>query len=164
MSRRGTPLVTLVDDALPTGEFRALVRAVRRLGHERIRAGYQTTFWFDFASQPEPTSLVERAVLRLREHVPTRGVAGVEWWLSRMRTSNVKVDFHRDRDNAYAAQTGRARHPRWSTLLYLNRCRGGLLAVTRSAPEEKNPTRRPDDTTSTSSNRRRTASAGSTAG
>jgi hypothetical protein len=93
------PLVTIVDDALGAAPFRSLHRAIVALGRERIVAGYQTTFWFDFSCAP--SNLVERAAVAVRAHVPAKKrtkVVGVEWWLSRMRTSNVKVDFHRDRD------------------------------------------------------------------
>ncbi len=131
--------VTLIDAALPPREFGALARAIRALGTERLRDSYQTTFWFDFGG--EPSNRVERAVTHLRPLLPgsAKRCAGVEWWLSRMRTSNVKVDFHRDRDNALAAKTGREVRPTWSTLLYLNRCRGGLLAVTKESPNPRNP-------------------------
>ncbi len=136
------PLVTLVDDALPPASFAAVLKAVRGLGSERLRSSYQTTFWFGF--EAAASNVIEDAVTRLRRHVPEGRYAGVEWWLSRMRTSRVKVDFHRDRDNALAAKTGREVHPAWSTLLYLNRCRGGLLAVTRDAPNEQNQAFAPD--------------------
>lgn len=139
------PLVTLVDDALPEAEFRALLRAVRALGEERLRAGYQTTFWFPLDAAP--ASRVERAVQTLARRLPParrRGVTGVEWWLSRMRTSNVKVDFHRDRDNARFDRTGEEVNPTSGSVLYLNRCRGGLLAVTRDAPNPDNPAFAPD--------------------
>jgi hypothetical protein len=134
------PLVAFVDQALPDDDFTRLVRAVRALGRERLRDSYQTTFWYELGAPP--TSLVEVAVPTLLAKVPLgrrRDVVGVEWWLSRMRTSNVKVDFHRDRDNAYFEDTGRERHPRVSSLLYLSSCRGGLLAVTRASPEPRNP-------------------------
>jgi hypothetical protein len=70
-------------------------------------------------------------------------VVGVEWWLSRMRTSDVRVDFHRDRDERLALRTGRVVHPRWSSVFFLNRCRGGLLAVTEQPPCEDNPSLAP---------------------
>ncbi|MFZ5444691.1 MAG: hypothetical protein ACOZQL_32155 [Myxococcota bacterium] len=139
------PLVSLVDDPLPERQFRALHRAIVSLGRERIVAGYQTTFWFDFARPP--SNLVEQAVLTLRERIPSRlrrGVTGVEWWLSRMRTSNVKVDFHRDRDNARFDETGEETHPQLGSVLYLNACRGGLLAVTEEEPNPANPACAPD--------------------
>jgi hypothetical protein len=56
-----------------------------------------------------------------------------------MRTSNVQVDFHRDRDEALALRTGRVVHPTYSSVLFLNRCQGGLLAVTPRLPCEANP-------------------------
>ncbi len=140
------PLVTLIDDALPAAEFRALRRAIVGLGRERIVAGYQTTFWFDFAEAP--SNLVERAALKLRAQVPEKKrkkVVGVEWWLSRMRTSNVKVDFHRDRDNARWDQAHEEKNPVLGSLIYLNRCRGGLLAVTEEDPNPENPAFAPDE-------------------
>lgn len=134
------PWVTLRDGALPDGLFRRLRRAVAALSDARLPQGYQTTFWFDLAAPP--ASLVEAAVLELRALVPParlRGVVGVEWWLSRMRTSSVQVDFHRDRDNALFDATGREVTPRLSSVLYLNRCRGGLLAVTAERCDPRNP-------------------------
>jgi hypothetical protein len=139
------PLVTIVDSALEKPRFEQLRKAIEGLGQERLRESYQTTFWFDFAAPP--TNLVEEAVLRLKRHIPgsrATKVKGVEWWLSRMRTSNVKVDFHHDRDNAYFARTGKERRPKLSTLLYLNTCKGGLLAATTKAPNPKNPACAPD--------------------
>lgn len=139
------PLVTLVDDALGARQFEALRRAIVGLKRERIVAGYQTTFWFDFARPP--SNLVELAVVALREQIPARqrrGVTGVEWWLSRMRTSNVKVDFHRDRDNARFDRTGEEVCPQLGSVLYLNACRGGLLVVTEEEPNPANPACAPD--------------------
>lgn len=139
------PAVTMVDEALPASRFKRLLEAIEQLGTERLRDSYQTTFWFPF--DEAPSNLVEEAVLTLREHIPSKRrakVIGVEWWLSRMRTSNVKVDFHHDRDNAYFDRTGRERLPTLSTLLYLNTCKGGLLAVTAEPPNPKNPAFAPD--------------------
>ena len=56
-----------------------------------------------------------------------------------MRTSDVRVDFHRDRDEALFARTGATVHPACSSVLFLGRCRGGLLAVTAAPPDEANP-------------------------
>lgn len=139
------PLVTIVDGALPDAEHRALKAAIVRLGAERLVAGYQTTFWYELGTLP--SNRVEAVVERLFNLIPPqrrRGVKGVEWWLSRMRTSNVKVDFHRDRDNARFDETKEERNPRVSSLLYLNECRGGLLAVTKEEPNPENPAFVPD--------------------
>ena len=135
------PLVRVVDGALPAALFTRLARAVRALGTEDLRRTYQTTFWFDCAARP--AALPEAAILALRPQV-SGDFAGVEWWLSRMRTSDVGVDFHRDRDEARFARTGRTVHPAVSSVLFLNRCRGGLLAVVDAPPCEANPACAPE--------------------
>jgi hypothetical protein len=134
------PLVRVVDRALPAALFTRLARAVRALGTENLRLTYQTTFWFDLGA---PSALPEIAILALRPLV-AGGFAGAEWWLSRMRTSDVRVDFHRDRDEARFLASGRTVHPAASSVLFLNRCRGGLLAVVDAPPDEANPACAPD--------------------
>lgn len=144
MSTRA-PHVTLVAPALPKPLFGRLLKGIKSLGTERLRDSYQTTFWYDFGSPP--SNLVEEAARELRAHIPVgrrRGVLGVEWWLSRMRTSNVKVDFHHDRDNAHFERTGKELLPKLSSVLYLNQCRGGLLAVTKQKLNPENPALAPD--------------------
>ena len=136
------PLVSIVDGALPKSQHRKLKAAIVGLGTERIVAGYQTTFWYALGTRP--SNVVEEAVVVLAALLPAKKRVGVEWWLSRMRTSNVKVDFHRDRDNARFDETGQERHPEISSLLYLGACRGGLLAVTREAPNPGNQAFAPD--------------------
>jgi hypothetical protein len=134
------PLVTLIDDALPRARFARLLHAIEALGSERLRSTYQTTFWYPLDAKP--SNLVEEAVQRLQGLLTPerrRRAIGVEWWLSRMRTSNVGVDFHHDRDNVYFERTGRERVPWTSSVFYLNRSRGGLLAVTKRRPVAKNP-------------------------
>lgn len=142
------PLVQLTDGALPASLFRRLLRRVGALGSERLRTTYQTTFWYGFG---EPMNVVEEAILALRPQVVgRRRIAGVEWWLSRMSTTDVRVDFHQDRDERLALRTGRLVHPRLSSILFLNRVRGGALAVTRQPPDPDNPSmapRRLDDLT-----------------
>lgn len=134
------PLVHLTDAALPAPLFARLSQAIFRLGEQRLATTYQTTFWFDF--EQRPASVVEEAIGELG--MQQGKFAGAEWWLSRMRTSNVQVDFHRDRDERLALSQGRQVHPAISSVLFLNRCRGGLLAVTREPPNPKNPAMAPD--------------------
>lgn len=139
------PFVTLVDHALPRAQFATLARKIHALGAERLRDSYQTTFWFDLTTPP--ASVIEAAALRLVRWLPParkRGVIGVEWWLSRMRTSNVKVDFHVDRDNALFDETGRTVTPRTSSVLYVTRSVGGLLAVTSAPADPRRPACAPD--------------------
>ena len=56
-----------------------------------------------------------------------------------MWTHNVRVDFHRDRDERLALSGGPDRHPRVSSVLFLNRVQGGALAVTPQAPDARHP-------------------------
>jgi hypothetical protein len=138
-------LVRIHDGALPAPLFARLARAVRGLGTEQLARTYQTTFWFDLGAAGAVT---EEAALAIRPLLPRRArlarLAGVEWWLSRMRTSDVQVDFHRDRDEALVACTGEVVHPALSSVLFLNRCRGGLLAVLDRPPDERNPACAPE--------------------
>jgi hypothetical protein len=129
-------LVHVSDGALPAPFFRRIRSQVRALGGERMRSTYQTTFWFALG---RASSVVEEAVLLLRSHLPSQPIAGVEWWLSRMKTNRVGVDFHQDRDEKLVKRSGRVRHPRFSSVLFLNRVRGGALAVTLQSPDGGNP-------------------------
>ncbi|HSP77504.1 MAG TPA: hypothetical protein VLQ93_03180 [Myxococcaceae bacterium] len=140
--RPRAPLLHIHDHALPDADFARLWRKIRALGTERLRQTYQTTFWFDLG---EPTNIVEETILALRPLLPVgRGIAGVEWWLSRMHTTDVQVDFHLDRDEKLALRGGPQVHPRYTSLLYMNAVRGGALAVTRAPPCEDNPSLAPD--------------------
>lgn len=139
-----TPLVRIHAHALPAPDFRRLLRAVRRLGDEGLRRTYETTFWFDLRGRP--SNVVEEAALLLLARVPGRErIRGVEWWLSRMSPLDVRVDFHVDRDERLALRTGRQVHPLVSSVLFLNRVRGGALAVTAEPPCEANPSLAPEN-------------------
>jgi hypothetical protein len=142
--RRSIPLIRIEDGCLSARLFSRIARAVRALGTENLRLTYRTTFWFDFGP---PAALPEQAVLAVRSRIPrprSGACAGVEWWLSRMRTSDVQVDFHQDRDEALFHRTGASVHPAFSSILFLNRCRGGFLAVLDAPVNEANPAQAPD--------------------
>ena len=134
--RSGEPLVEVIDEALPPSLFHRLRRSVLALGTERIRRTYQTTFWFPLDGSP--ASIPELAVEALKARFRARGARGVEWWLSRMWTHDVRVDFHRDRDERLALSGGPDRHPRVSSVLFLNQVGGGALAVTAQRPDPRN--------------------------
>jgi hypothetical protein len=138
---RASPLLRLYEPALPPRLFARLRRAFSSVGRERLRTTYQTTFWFDFG---RPSCVPELVILSLRHRLP-RGsrIAGAEWWLSRMHATNVQVDFHQDRDERLALSGGPEVHPSFSSVLFLNRVRGGALAVTAEPPCEDNPGRSP---------------------
>jgi hypothetical protein len=136
-------LARIHDRSLPRPLFLRLARSVRALDGEGLRRTYRTTFWFDLGA---PAAVTEEAILALRARVAAlrrRDLLGVEWWLSRMRTSDVQVDFHRDRDEVLHARRGRVVHPALTSVLFLNRCRGGLLAVVDRPPDDANPARAP---------------------
>jgi len=130
-------LVEVTDLALPPALFRRLRRAVVGLGTRGIRRTYETTFWFGLDAPP--AALPELAVQALAARFRQGGARGVEWWLSRMWTHDVQVDFHRDRDERLALSGGPERHPRLSSVLFLNEVRGGALAVTAQPPQPTNP-------------------------
>ena len=127
--------VIRIESALPPELFRKLRKGVSRLGKERLSTTFQTTFWFDLGA---PHSLPEKIICHLRRYVPTAPkIIGAEWWLSRMNTTNVQVDFHRDRDEKRALLNGRTIHPKMSSVLFLNRVEGGVLVLTRDPPDPK---------------------------
>ncbi|WP_434345315.1 hypothetical protein ACN6A1_24390 [Myxococcus virescens] len=134
-------LVRLTENAVPPLLFRRLLRRLGAVGTERLRQTYQTTFWYDFGPA---ANVVEDIILTLRPHIAgKRRVAGVEWWLSRMYPTDVRVDFHQDRDEKLAQRTGELVHPRISSVLFLNRVRGGALVVTPEPPDPANPSLAP---------------------
>lgn len=135
-------LVRIQERALPPALFARLARAVRGLGEEGLAQTYRTTFWFDHGA---PAALPELGILALGPRLPRVGITGVEWWLSRMRPTDVQVDFHQDRDERLFQRTGATAHPAFGSVLFLNRCRGGLLAVTDAPARDGNPARAPDD-------------------
>ncbi len=119
-------LVARHDDALPSPLFQGVLRAMERIG---AKADYWRTFWYPLAT--EPRNQVEAIARTLQSRVPEgERIAGVEWWLGRMNTRDVPLDFHHDRDLSLFEQTGRLAHPKWSSVLYLNEVTGGSLVVT----------------------------------
>lgn len=124
-----TPLAELVrvcDGALDDALVRRARRAIRRLGTERLRESYFTTFWLPRGESP--ANPVEEAVLALwRAAAPGPRCEGAEWWIGRSYTSDVPVGFHFDQDVRAARGL---RHPLLSTVFFFNRVRGGQLAVT----------------------------------
>lgn len=131
----------IIDDAAPHALFRRLRLQIARVGNERIRSTYQTTFWHPLGAPP--AAVPEQIIEALAARIPGR-FEGVEWWLSRMSTHEVQVDFHVDRDERLALRTGEVVSPDVSTVLFVNRVRGGLLAVSWEPPCEENPSLSPN--------------------
>jgi hypothetical protein len=121
-------LTRVIDDALPTALVARARRAIARLGSERFRESYFTTFWL--ARGARPAHDVEEAVLELWRRAGVR-CGGVEWWIGRSYTTRVPVEFHFDQD--VKARRG-LRHPLVSSVFFFNSVRGGQLAVTDQLP------------------------------
>lgn len=121
-------MVRVVDAALPEVLVRRARAAVARLGSERLRESYFTTFWLPRGSTP--AHAVEEAVVALSELAGVPGSKGAEWWIGRTYTTQVPIEFHFDED-----VKGRTRrHPLVSSVFFFNSVRGGHLAVTDAVP------------------------------
>ena len=125
----------VIDDALPDSLVRRARAAVSRLGGERLRQSYFTTFWLPRDSAPAHP--LEEAVLALWPLVRPRSAAGAEWWIGRAHTTSIPVGFHFDQD----VKGQRRRHPLISSVLFFNAVRGGQLAVTDQVPGGSTATR-----------------------
>lgn len=107
---------------MPESLVRRAGRAIARLGRDRLRESYFTTFWMPRGA--EPAHPVEEAVLQLWRLARVR-CAGVEWWIGRAYTTDLPIEFHFDHD----VKAG-SRHPLRSSVFFFNSVRGGHLAVT----------------------------------
>lgn len=118
----------VIDAALPAALVRRARAAIARIGTERLRQSYFTTFWLPKGA-PAAHPL-EEAVLELWRLARPRGCTGAEWWIGRAHTTRIPVEFHFDQD-----VKGRTlRHPRISSVFFFNAVRGGQLAVTDQVP------------------------------
>jgi len=120
--------VRVIEAALPLPLVRRAREAIVRLGSERLRQSYFTTFWLPRGSVP--AHAVEEAVIALWRLAGARRCDGAEWWLGRAYTTDIPVEFHFDED----VKGRRRRHPRLSSVFFFNSVRGGQLAVTDQVP------------------------------
>ena len=118
----------VIDAALPDALVRRARAAVSRLGRERLRSSYFTTFWLPRGVSP--AHVVEEAALALWKLARPRGCAGAEWWIGRSHTTRIPLEFHFDQD----VKGRQRRHPRLSSVFFFNPVRGGQLAVTDQIP------------------------------
>lgn len=125
----------VIDGALPAALVRRARAAIARIGSERLRQSYFTSFWLPRgvpAAHP-----LEEAVLALWRLARPRGCAGAEWWIGRAHTTRIPVEFHFDQD----VKGRRLRHPRIASVFFFNAVRGGQLAVTDQVPGGREATR-----------------------
>jgi hypothetical protein len=132
---RSQDLVRVIEPALPDALVRRARAAVARLGGERLRSSYFTTFWLP--DRQRPAHALEEAVLALWRRARPRGCAGAEWWIGRAYTTRIPVEFHFDQD----VKGRRLRHPLLSSVFFFNSVRGGHLAVTDQVPGGAEATR-----------------------
>jgi len=118
----------VIDAALDPALLRRARAAIARIGGERLRESYFTTFWLPRSASP--ANCLEEAVLALWPLARPRGCSGAEWWIGRAFTTRIPVEFHFDQD----VKGRKRRHPRLSSVLFFNRVRGGQLAVTDQVP------------------------------
>ncbi len=117
----------MIDAALPETLVRRARAAVARLGTERFRESYFTTFWLPRGAPPG--NVLEEAALRLARHARVK-CAGLEWWIGRTYTTRVPIEFHYDED----VKGRRRRHPLVSSVFFFTSVRGGQLAITDATP------------------------------
>lgn len=110
---------------------------IARLGKERLRESYFTTFWL--APGSAPAHAIEEAVLALAALAPTRDALalGLEWWIGRSYTTALPIEFHFDQD----VKGARVRYPLLSSVFFFNSVRGGQLAITDQRPGRREATR-----------------------
>ena len=121
----------VIEAALPPPLVRRAREAIARIGSERLRQSYFTTFWLP--RRAAPAHAVEEAVLALWPLAGARRCAGAEWWIGRAYTTDVPVEFHFDQD----VKGRHRRHPRLSSVFFFNPVRGGQLAVTDQVPTSR---------------------------
>ena len=125
----------VIDAALPDALVRRARAAITRLGRERLRSSYFTTFWLP--REVAPAHALEEAVLALWKLARPRGCAGAEWWIGRSHTTRIPLEFHFDQD----VKGRQRRHPRLSSVFFFSPVRGGQLAVTDQVPRRGAATR-----------------------
>lgn len=119
-------IARVIEGALPPALFRRARSAVARLGTQRLRESYFTTFWLP-RDAPAVNPVEEAVAVLWRIADPGPRCSGAEWWIGRSYTTAVPIGFHFDQD--VKARRG-LRHPIFSSVLFFNRVRGGQLAIT----------------------------------
>jgi hypothetical protein len=120
---KNSPLVRVIDGALPDALVNRARRAIARLGSERLRESYFTTFWL--ARGAPPANVIEECVLALAKRLRVQ-CAGYEWWIGRAYAHRMPIEWHFDHD----VKGGAIRNPVFSSVFFFNSVRGGQLAVT----------------------------------
>jgi len=123
------PLARAYDDVLPPDIFSGILRETQIVlkdeddGQESSE--YETTYWFPL--EDSPRNNIELAITQLYELAnasifyetsTTRKIIGAEYW-SQKRGGNDSMQFHFDKDEAFAAKNKRYKFPLLATVTYL---------------------------------------------
>src|SRR3954471_20987849 len=88
-------LTRVTDRTLPEALVARGRRAIARLGAERLRQSYFTTFWIQAGARPG--NVIEEMVLALSRRAGVRCV-GMERWIGPSHTTHLPIEFHFDHD------------------------------------------------------------------
>ena len=132
----------VIDAAAPSALVSRAARLFTRLGTQRMKEGYWTTFWMPLGERPAraASTAFEELALALLPHAQTQAgpaapqIAGIEWWLGRSYTNHVPLGFHFDLD---VKGRGAVRYPVVSSVFFFNAVRGGQLAITDQRPDAR---------------------------
>ncbi len=110
--------IRVIDQALDAIDLDRIVSAVRGIGDENIKEGYNTTFWYP-RNQP-PGNIAEETINELMHLArPPDECIGTEWWLGRLRPGK-KLRLHFDRDLTRSRKFGKHEYPLLGSIFYLN--------------------------------------------
>jgi len=110
--------IRVFDEALPSALFDRIVSAVRDIGSENLKDGYNTNFWFPRHMQP--SNIAEETIAALTKLAdPPANCIGTEWWLGRLKYGK-KLRLHFDRDLTRSRKFGEHEYPLYGSILYLN--------------------------------------------
>ena len=110
--------IRIFEEALSGSLFERIARAVRRVGDERLKRNYNTTFWFPLGAKPG--NIAEETVVALTKLArPPDDCVGTEWWLGRLGYGE-KLPLHFDRDLTRSRKHGVHEYPVFGSILYLN--------------------------------------------
>lgn len=126
------------DDALPSAVLEKLIPECQYIKRSQDDDGLlvhdkKTTFWFDLNNIHSPRMGIEEAIVYLHRYalqsLPdsiAADIVGGEWWVQE-RGLTERIEFHYDKDEAYASTQHKMKFPDVSTVTYL--CDNGAPTI-----------------------------------
>ena len=134
--------IRIFDRALSDTVFERLFRAIREIGDENMKAGYDTTFWYPRGDKPQ--NIVEKAISELEKlAAPPAWCIGTEWWLGRLAHGK-KLPLHFDRDLTRSRKFGQHEYPILGSIFYLNTFPTSATVVLGQIPGDDPRTKVPE--------------------